>query len=415
MKIGIVGGSIAGCSAAFQLIKEGHHVIVFERSNKALVGRGGGIGTSPGVINQIKEDGLLQDDFPSFEIQKMPFVGKTPTAEPFGRTAWAMPVSFQVFQWNALWRKLREQVPDENYRAGVRIIDARMISNGKVELVTSAEKKEQFDLVIFADGYNSLGRSILFPEKQLKYRGYVLWRGLLPESEMGGTSPLSDEILRLSYAREPGHNVVYYIPNQNGSTKEGDRVFNWAAYIAVYETDLSEIMLDKDGRLREGTLPPGQMSEATENRLKGFLAQHIPEYYADVVNRTKDSYIQVIYTLDLDAYYKDRICLIGDAGIVVQPFTGSGVFKGYNNVKDLTQYMRNSISMEEALEQWSDIQLKTGKRLLALGEQMEKAIHLGAIKLCRSGWRKLPRIGGKNPYRYRKHTILLKVKNVIRE
>ena len=47
MKIGIVGGSIAGCSAAILLSKEGYEVTVFERSNKSLVGRGGGIGTTP--------------------------------------------------------------------------------------------------------------------------------------------------------------------------------------------------------------------------------------------------------------------------------------------------------------------------------------------------------------------------------
>jgi len=75
--------------------------------------------------------------------------------------------------------------------------------------------KEQFDLVVFADGYNSLGRRILFPEKKLKYRGYVLWRGLLPESEIKSMSPLKDEILRLSYDSVPGHNVVYFIPIRN--------------------------------------------------------------------------------------------------------------------------------------------------------------------------------------------------------
>ena len=373
MEIGIVGGSIAGCSAAFLLLKEGHEVTVFERSNKALVGRGGGIGTAPTVINQIKKDGLLQDDFSSFDIHKMPFVGKTPSAEPFGKTAWAMPMNFQVFQWNELWRKLRQQVPNENYRPGSEIVKTQMMSNGKVELVTSDNRKEQFDLVLFADGYNSLGRSILFPEKQLKYRGYILWRGLLPESEMEGTSPLSDEVLRLSYDREPGHNVVYYIPNQNGSTKEGDRVFNWAAYIALSESDLAKVMLDKNGKLRKGTLPPGKMSKFAEKKLKDYLTQHIPAYYAAVVNKTKDSYIQVIYTIDLEAYYKDKICLIGDAGIVVQPFTGSGVFKGYNNVKDLVNCLSTGASVEEALVQWSNIQLKTGKRLLALGEQMENA------------------------------------------
>jgi 2-polyprenyl-6-methoxyphenol hydroxylase-like FAD-dependent oxidoreductase len=67
------------------------------------------------------------------------------------------------------------------------------------------------------------------------------------------------------------------------------------------------------------------------------------------------------------------MCLIGDAGILVPPFTGSGVFKGYNNVKDLVNCLKQTSNLEEALERWNKLQLNTGKRLLALGDQMEKA------------------------------------------
>lgn len=44
LNIGIIGGSIAGCSAAILLGREGHKVDVFERSRGDLVGRGGGMG-----------------------------------------------------------------------------------------------------------------------------------------------------------------------------------------------------------------------------------------------------------------------------------------------------------------------------------------------------------------------------------
>ncbi len=81
------------------------------------------------------------------------------------------------------------------------------------------------------------------------------------------------------------------------------------------------------------------------------------------MSNTQDSYIQVIYTLDLDSYYKERMCLIGDAGIFVPPFTGSGVFKGYNNVKDLVNCLKENSNLKDALEQWSNLQIQTGKRL----------------------------------------------------
>ncbi len=372
MKIGIVGGSIAGCSAAILLSKEGQEVTVFERSDKTLVGRGGGIGTTPSLMEQIRNDGLIQGKFSHFQINKMPFVGKSKDFEPYGKTAWAMPMNFQVFQWNELWKKLRSNVPNNHYRAGIKVVDAQSTTYG-VELTDQFGKAEPFDLVLFADGYNSLGRRLMFPEKQLIYRGYVLWRGLLAESEMSTEGTLRDEILRLSYSGIPGHNVVYYIPDKNGSIEQGKRILNWAAYIAVSEATLDDIMTDKKGKIQNGTLPPGMLSKSVENRLKQFLNKHIPSYYAEMVNKTNNSYIQVIYTMDLDHYYQDRMCLIGDAGIVVQPFTGSGVFKGYNNVKDLIICLKEKDSLEEALSSWNIKQLQTGKRLLALGEQMEKA------------------------------------------
>ncbi|MCB0573970.1 MAG: NAD-binding protein [Saprospiraceae bacterium] len=374
MKIGIVGGSIAGCSAAYLFLKEGHEVTVFERSGKALVGRGGGIGTTPALMEQIRNDGLIGNDFASFRISKMPFVGKLDSAEPYGKTAWSMPMQFEVFQWNELWQKLRSNVPDHCYCPGVKIVDAGQIAGGQVELTTDSGKKQVFDLVLFADGYNSLGRSILFPDKHLQYRGYVLWRGLLPESEVDGQIRLKDEILRLSYrSGRPGHNVVYFIPHPDGSVKEGARVVNWAAYITFTETELDEVMTDKNGKMRVGTLPPGAMSEQIETRLKRLLSENIPAHYGAMVEKTEDSYIQVIYTLDLDRYYKDNMCLIGDAGMVIQPFTGSGVFKGFNNAKDLIHCLHEHDSLEEALDSWSGKQIETGRRLLALGEQMEKA------------------------------------------
>ncbi|MGE3802942.1 MAG: hypothetical protein AB7H80_18140 [Candidatus Kapaibacterium sp.] len=374
MNIGIVGGSLAGCSAATQLMKGGHQVSVFERSGKTLWGRGGGIATTTGVLNEIRGEGLIDDNFSSLLATRMPFVGKAESHEPYGRAAWSMPMELQVFHWNELWQQLRKNVPDDCYHSGVEIVGAKELESGKVALTTHSGEELQFDLVLFADGYNSFGRGILFPDKELKYRGYVLWRGLFPESGTKIVDLPEENMPRLSYSGEPGHNVVYFIPGSNGSVKEGERILNWAAYIAVPEEELDDLMTDKRGSVRVGTLPPGTLSERNEEKLKEYLSKHLPEFYANIVNNTTDSYIQVIYTLDLDSYYKGRICLIGDAGIVVQPFTGSGIFKGYNNIKDLLASLAGHDRVEEALKEWSDKQVATGKRLLSFGEQLERAL-----------------------------------------
>jgi 2-polyprenyl-6-methoxyphenol hydroxylase-like FAD-dependent oxidoreductase len=79
------------------------------------------------------------------------------------------------------------------------------------------------------------------------------------------------------------------------------------------------------------------------------------------------------------------MCLIGDAGMVIQPFTGSGVFKGYHNVSDLIQSMKQHDTLQSALERWSQKQVTTGKKLLALGEQMEKAFIWNQLDFASAG------------------------------
>ena len=74
--------------------------------------------------------------------------------------------------------------------------------------------------------------------------------------------------------------------------------------------------------------------------------------------------------------------MIGDAGMVVQPFTGSGVFKGYNNVKDLLQALNDHDTVEDALQAWDKAQVRIGNRLLALGEQMEQAFVWDSLDLA---------------------------------
>ncbi|MDT8323243.1 MAG: NAD-binding protein, partial [Bacteroidota bacterium] len=64
MNIGIVGGSLAGCSAAILLGRAGHQVTVHERSSGTLQGRGGGIGTTAAVLDALKRNDVIDENFP---------------------------------------------------------------------------------------------------------------------------------------------------------------------------------------------------------------------------------------------------------------------------------------------------------------------------------------------------------------
>ena len=74
--------------------------------------------------------------------------------------------------------------------------------------------------------------------------------------------------------------------------------------------------------------------------------------------------------------------MAGDAGSIAQPFTGSGVFKGLNNVSGLVEMLQRYDDVDRALEAWGASQVQLADRLLALGEQMEDAFIWNPIDLA---------------------------------
>jgi 2-polyprenyl-6-methoxyphenol hydroxylase-like FAD-dependent oxidoreductase len=372
MRIGIVGGSIAGCSAAIHLARANHDVTVFERSARELVGRGAGIGTPSSTLRSLIEQDLVDEDFPHFVCRESPFTARTSPEDALGRTAWTLPLDIALFHWGDLFRNLRRRVPDEMYRAGVAVEGAELSEDG-VSLQLSDGATEAFELVLFADGYASMGRQWFFSEVDLQYRGYVLWRGVLPESELADSGPLEGKLPRLTYRGTAGHTVLYFVPGEDGAVAPGQRLVNWAAYIPVDADELPDLLTDAKGKRHQSSLPPGGMRQEWVSRLTALLVENLPRYYGDIVRNTQGSFVQPIYTVEMPSYRRGCGLFIGDAGAVAQPFTGSGIFKGFNNARELVEALQSGATLNDALAEWDHAQVGQGRRLVALGEQMERA------------------------------------------
>jgi len=380
LSIGIVGGSIAGCSAAILLSRAGHDVSVFERSRGGLVGRGGGIGTTGVLWEELVSRDIIDSGMPHFKAREMPFIVRTEDEPATGRVPHAIKLDLRAFQWTELWGQLRRRVPDSAYHQGVAVEWVEAVGSDAVDLIFEDGSAERFDLVLFADGYRSAGRRHVCPETDLQYRDYMLWRGLLPESAVDD-APLGADIPRLSYSALKGNATAYFVPGADGSTSVGERVINWACYIPLPEAELPEFMVDREGQAREGSIPPGALRPEEDARLKALMAANLPDWYGGMVERTQDTFVQLIYTARLPAYANGRMGLIGDAGAVAPPFTGSGVFKGYQNVQGLLEELDRA-DVDSALMRWSRLQVRLGEHLLALGDQMEQAFIWDSIDLA---------------------------------
>jgi len=366
--------------AAVLLSRAGHDVMVYERSRRGLVGRGGGVTTSRTVLDRMIAADVIDADFPSCPYDALHMSKVTDQDMEYGRCPLERPLDMNCVHWSGLWENIRKRVPDDIYHHNVALADAREAGD-RVDLTFEDGATATADLVLFADGYNSLGRRIMFPDVDLVYRGYTVWRGVVPESEIAPDPHLGIHP-RFSLRSRKGSFISYMIPSREGSVAPGERQFNWACYFPLPEEDLARFMVDNQGNARIGTIPAGAMRAEQDDALKAMIAAEMPRFYADIVARSENNQIQQIYTSDLKAYGKGRMCLMGDAGMMVPPLTGAGVFKGFTNALDLVQAIDRDVPLPVALEDWSTQQTRVAQSMLAMGLDMEQAFIWNTIDLA---------------------------------
>lgn len=379
MKVAIIGGSLSGCMAAILVGRAGHHVTVYERSKSGLVGRGGGLTTSRKVLEEMKSLDLLDANFPASAFRELKLMKRTASAPYLGINPLSKAIDMHCVHWGGLWSNLVKRVPSTDYQRG-RILTHARKSGTKVRLDFADGLTDVADLVLFCDGYNSLGRRLLFPDCAPAYRGYIVWRGVLSDDQVSDHRPLLDHP-RYSFASMKGSFVSFVVPSDSGSTTPGERTINWAAYLPVPEDQLDHYLRDAKGDRRDGTVPAGAVRKELDRQLKDLMAQQLPAYYADILAKSSDTQLQQIYTATLPAYGKDRMALIGDAGMVVQPMTGSGLFKGFSNARDLAEALAETSDVDTALAKWSERQTRVAHQMRDLGNQMEEAFIWNTIDL----------------------------------
>jgi len=374
LRVGIIGGSIAGCTVAIELLRLGCEVTLLERSGEELKDRGAGIAVPPSVMDTFIKRDLVDADTPHFTAGHFTRVWRTEKERRYGYLVWDQPANLELLNWGVLYRNLRERVPDRAYHAEKKVVALRDRGNGPVIVELSNGATHEFDLVVCADGYASLGRRTLFPEANIKYAGYVLWRGFLAEKELTETKPLASGVLCLGHPG--GHGIFYFVPGLDGSVTPGQRVVNWGIYVPVPEPTLADFLTDKEGRRREGSLPPGAMPLSTEGSLKRRARENLPDYFAEIVDKCKDTFVYAIYDCEVPAYRKGRICLTGDAGAFARPHSAAGALKGMNDAIALAEALKTHRSIEEALTDWDAAQTKIDNNLVRFGNQLGKALVL---------------------------------------
>jgi len=121
-------------------------------------------------------------------------------------------------------------------------------------------------------------------------------------------------------------------------------------------------------------VPFGRIPPSVIEPFRARLAELLPPYFLDLIHRTASTSIQAIYSVQVPVYARDSVCLVGDAGTVLPPSTGSGVLKAMANATSLADALATSPALEEGLSGWSDSQREITGMLIPVAERFERSL-----------------------------------------
>lgn len=363
----VAGGSIGGLTAAVLLRDLGCEVDVYERSHAALEDRGAGIVVLPVTERYFTQRGG-EDDRVSLELTYWSYVDRA------GVVLSADPDHFRFSGWSTIYRALLDEFGPERYHLGHEMTGFESRPDG-VTLHLADLPSIEGDLLVCADGLGSTARSILMPEVVPEYAGYVAWRGTTPEAGLSerARADLSDSMIY--QVLDPGHILVYAIPDHGGRSTSPHRVINFVWY-RNYPTGgpFEDLMMGRDGISRAGTMPPGTIRPEHLTEMRATAAEVLAPTLLEVVEGCAEPLIQAVFDLESPRMAFGRVCLIGDAAIGLRPHVAAGQAKACADgwaLRDALAAADGDVPL--ALAAWEPGQLDLGHRALARTREMGQA------------------------------------------
>lgn len=364
----IIGGSLGGLFAATALRAVGWQVEVFERSPAALDSRGGGIVLQPDVLRALDFAGIQHVHALGVRSRHRVFL------DAAGKIRHNQLMPQTQTSWNTLYAALMSGLPSELYHRGVTLIDIQQDDHGVIATFEDG-KQARGDLLIGADGGHSTVRSIVLPEVQPDYSGYLVWRGLVDERD------LPDQARALLYENfvfqqsPESLMLTYMVPGADGSTQVGERRFNWLWYLkAAPGAELDAALTDHAGRRRPHSVPPGAMAPAQEAAFRALAKGRINPAFLELICLTPHIFVQSILDLKVPRMVFGRVLLTGDAAFIPRPHTAGSTAKAAANAVALARALKHQPDLHKALDAWQHDQMREGTQMVDWGISMGNRI-----------------------------------------
>lgn len=322
----IIGGGVAGLTAAIALRRMGIEAEVFERADELRkVSVGGGLHIWPNAIKALRQVDLgdrvegigAAVEHSHFRTWRGDLIADLPVGES-SRKVGAVTVGVSRGELHAM---LAEVVGSDAIRLGSNCVGFTQDSSGVVARFSDG-REERGDFLVGADGLRSVVRSQLLGADEPRYSGYTSWLALV---ELAGDEAPAD-VLTVMFGR--GARFIYY--------HVGGGRFGWIA--------------------NKNTPPGGTDSAGAKAAVLDIYADWA-EPVATLVSRTDEARIVRMDLSDrppTKRWGEGRVTLLGDAAHPMTPNIAQGACQGIEDAVVLMKTLSTEPDVITALRAYEE-------------------------------------------------------------
>lgn len=365
----VIGGSIGGLFAANMLLRRGWEVDVYERVPGPLSARGTGIARHPEMKRLMAEAGADDGQGAVVAVAGRTAYGRSGARLDF----YAYPQ--QLAAWSQVFLALKRAFPAARYHSGRDLVAAEQDEAGVTARFADGGSARA-DVLIGADGFRSAVRTGVAPAIRPDYCGYVAWRGMV-EKDALSESFVREHFDRYAFCFPTGGQFIGYSIAVDGAEAGGRRYnFLWYAHVAAGAA-LDDLLTDPGGVTHRYSIPPTLIRPEHLARLKQDAGTLLPDPFAEVVLKTRQSLLQPIYDVDSERMSFGRIALAGDAAFVARPHVGTGVLKAGLDARSLAACLAEGPTVPAALRRYEAMRVPPNRETVALGRYLGSFIERG--------------------------------------
>jgi 2-polyprenyl-6-methoxyphenol hydroxylase-like FAD-dependent oxidoreductase len=335
VRVIVVGGGIAGLSAAISLRRTGHDVVVFERAPR-IDPVGAGITLFANALRALDRLGVGEAvaarGAPATRSAILTWGGRELTRVPSDLLEGTIALHRADLQAELA-------AAGGEVRLGVEVTTVEQHADSVVAVSDGGE--ERGDLLLGADGLSSVVRRGI-ADAPIRYAGYTAWRGVSSVPVEPGRLTESWGVGERFGLVDIGRGRTYWFATKNAPEGETDE-------------------------------PGGRKAEI----LRRFSGWHEP--IAAVVEAADESAIlrnDVYYLEPLPRWSDGRVVLVGDAAHATTPGVGQGAAQAIEDAIVLADRLAGSDDLSAALAEYEAIRQPRAEAVLKMSRRADKAAQL---------------------------------------